>query len=260
MPRQDQYELTTRNFDMPVYRIDLSYDGTKFHGYARQDNARTVQGELEAALAKILARRDQPPTSVAGRTDAGTHARHQVASLAWLEPINTVSMAKSLNTILGPEVTVSSVAEAAGDFDARYSAKSRTYRYRILDASHADPFRARYVWHIGKALDLDAMNSALQPLIGPHDFASFCRDRADKGTDREIYAAAWSRQQDELELEITARAFCHQMVRSIVAVCVEAGRGRLNASEVEEMLEARDRTHGKGVAPAHGLTLWSVDY
>ncbi|MDH3471443.1 MAG: tRNA pseudouridine(38-40) synthase TruA [Acidimicrobiia bacterium] len=245
---------------MPVYRIDFSYDGTKFHGYARQDNARTVQGELEAALGKILARRDRPPTSVAGRTDAGTHARHQVASLAWLEPIDTASLAKSLNTILGPEVSVSSVTEADGDFDARYSAKSRTYRYRILDTAHADPFRARYVWHIDKALDIDAMNSVLKPLIGPHDFASFCRDRLARGTDREIHSARWSRREDELELEITARAFCHQMVRSIVAVCVEAGRGRLAAADVEAMLEARDRTHGKGVAPAHGLTLWSVDY
>lgn len=245
---------------MPVYRIDLSYDGTKFHGYARQDNARTVQGELESALGKILARRDRPATSVAGRTDTGTHARHQVASLAWLEPIDMASMTKSLNTILGPEVSVSSVTEAEVDFDARYSAKSRTYRYRILESPLADPFRARYTWHIDKALDLDAMNGALKPLIGPHDFASFCRDKLQRGTNREIYSAEWSRLEDELVLEITARAFCHQMVRSIVAVCVEAGKGRLDAFEVEEMLAQRDRSHGKGVAPAHGLTLWGVDY
>ena len=245
---------------MPVYRIDLSYDGTNFHGYARQDNARTVQGELESALGTILARRDEPPTSVAGRTDAGTHAHHQVASLVWFEPIDIKSVAKSLNKILGPEVSVTSVSEADGDFDARYSAKARTYRYRILPAPQADPFRARYVWHIEKKLDLDAMSAALRPLIGSHDFASFCRDKLARGTDREIYAAQWTRLEDELMLEITARAFCHQMVRSIVAVCVEAGKGRLTASDVEAMLEKRDRNHGKGVAPAHGLTLWSVDY
>lgn len=245
---------------MPVYRIDLAYDGTRFHGYARQRDSRTVQGVLGAALAKVLAADEEPATSVAGRTDSGTHARQQVAGLFWPEPIDLERLTRALNRMLGPELVVTGATQVADDFDARRSAKWRRYRYHIVQGPQADPFRSRFAWYIAKPLHLAAMNEALKPLIGPHDYASFCRDKQGKGTNREIYSADWSRQGDELVLDITARAFCHQMVRSIVAVCVEAGKGRLEAADVERMLEARNRRSAKGVAPAHGLTLWEVGY
>lgn len=245
---------------MPAYHIDLSYDGTRFHGYARQENARTVQGVFEAALARVLVSDHRPATSVAGRTDSGTHARQQVAGLSWPDPIDLDRLTRALNRMLAPEVVITGAKQVADDFDARRSAIWRRYRYRILQGPQADPFRARFAWYVAKPLDLAAMREALKPLVGPHDYASFCRDKQGKGTSREIYSADWSGQADELILDITARAFCHQMVRSIVAVCVEAGKGRLGAADVEHILETRDRRSAKGVAPAHGLTLWEVGY
>jgi len=243
-----------------VYRIDLGYDGTRFHGYARQPKARTVQGALERALATAMGRIEPPATSVAGRTDAGVHARGQVVSFATLDDVNVPKLDKSLNTMLGPEMVIYDITEAADDFDARTSAKWRSYHYRILNQPRHDPLRARQVFWYKDPLDLEAMNKGLAHLVGPHDYASLCRSGEGKTTEREIYAAEWSRQRDELVLEITARAFCHQMVRSIVALMMDIGRGRLDADTVPGIIEARDRNAAKGTAPAHGLVLWEVGY
>lgn len=245
---------------MPVYRIDMGYDGTRFHGYARQVKQRTVQGELERALATALARRDPPATSVAGRTDAGVHATGQVVSFASIDPVKLPKLHKSLNTMLGPEMVFHSIAEVDDDFDARLSATSRSYRYRILNSSHHDPFRNRYTYWVTEPLNLDAMNRGIAHLIGPHDFASLCRNREDKTTNREIMSAEWTRDGDELVLAITARAFCHQLVRSIVALSVEIGRGRMASDAVPAVLGAKDRNAAVGTAPPHGLVLCEVAY
>jgi tRNA pseudouridine38-40 synthase len=242
---------------VPTYRIDLGYDGSGFHGYASQPRVRTVQGQLEPALATVLG--FPVETVVAGRTDRGVHARSQVVSFTILEPIDEERVQRSLATMLGPEVSVRAVTRAADDFNARLSATSRTYRYRIIDAAIADPMRRGYTWHFPGPLDLDAMNRAVAHLVGLHDFASFCRARG-RVTERRIYSAVWTRHGDEVVLEITASSFCHQMVRSIVLMCVDAGLGKLDPAQVPAILGAQDRNATRGAAPPQGLVLWSVGY
>ena len=206
---------------MPTYRLDLAYDGSGFHGYARQPNVRTVQGELEAALGPWTGGVD---TFVAGRTDKGVHASEQVVSFA-CEDLDTDRVVRSLNRQLAPEIAVRRIREADPDFHARFSATGRAYRYRILNAAVHDPFRASVVWTLGDPLDHEAMHGAVQCLVGEHDFAAFCRKHEDRPTTRAVEWAAWRRAGDQVDLSIGASSFCHQMVRSIVAVSADVGRG-----------------------------------
>ncbi len=245
---------------MPVYRLDLAYDGSGFHGYARQPDVRTVQGELEGALMRILGLRRSPATRVAGRTDAGVHARGQVVSLDLPQAVDADRLHRSLNSILSPEVVVRRLAEAPPGFDARRWARSRTYRYRILNAPLADPFLSPTSWHVAEPLSSSAMGAAAGHMVGSHDFASFCRAGPDQDTQREVSSARWDPEDELLIFEISAHAFCHQMVRSIVATCAAAGGGRLDPAEVPAILKARDRDAAHGAAPPHGLFLWSVEY
>jgi tRNA pseudouridine38-40 synthase len=278
---------------MPVYRIDLAYDGTGFRGWARNAGVRSVQGEIEAALARTLGA--EVPLSVAGRTDAGVHARHQVASFPAATEIDPAVVLRSLRTMLGPEIAVHDLTAAPQGFDARFSAVRRSYRYFIDEAPSHDPLRSRWVWHRGETLDLAAMNQAAAAFVGPHDFASLCRPADGGTTERTVDVALWARSHQSpvsshqpgpqspvaglpsdqgswpyprdgspdpglLVYNVSAKAFCHQMVRSMVALCVDVGRGRIRAEAVPEILEKRDRNAARGVAPAHGLVLWEVEY
>lgn len=240
------------------YRLDFSYDGSAFFGYAIQPDLRTVQGELEEALTKVLG---PAVTHVAGRTDAGVHAYHQVVSLTSERDTPPGVLQRALNRMLGPEIVVSSLAEVDPSFHARYSALSRTYRYFVLNRQLPDPFRARTYWHYRYPLDVDRMNAAMDYLKGARDFSSFCRMAEGKSPIRDLEEAKWSAAgEDEVVLEITANSFCHQMVRSLVRECVEVGRGNGEPSDVLAIADARDRNLARGVAPAHGLFLWSVEY
>ncbi len=242
---------------MPTYRIDLAYDGTGFHGYARQVGLRTVQGSLETAL---FHRTGEVDTVVAGRTDRGVHAAGQVVSFAVDSPLDTTRLRRSLNRQLGPEIAVNDVREVDPAFNARFSAIGRRYRYRILNAPVHDPLQARSAWHVPEPLDVAAMDRAIGALVGEHDFATFCRKAPGRTTEREVLTARWARTGDVVELSISAKAFCHHMVRSIVATSVEVGRGRLPSNGVVEALEARDRSASSGTAPPQGLTLMEVTY
>ena len=282
---------------MPVYRIDLAYDGTGFRGWARNAGVRTVQGEIEAALARVLG--EEVPLSVAGRTDAGVHARHQVASFPCDAKIDTATTLRSLRTMLGPEIALRDLTAAPEGFDARFSAVRRSYRYFIDESPSHDPLRSHWVWHRGEALDLGAMNQAAAAFVGPHDFASLCRAAEGGTTERTVESAGWERVPTEvsslqspvssrvpslqspvssptqalgawpgfpspdsglLVYMVSAKAFCHQMVRSMVALCVDVGRGKMRAEAVPEILDKKDRNAARGVAPPHGLVLWEVDY
>lgn len=240
-----------------VVRIDLGYDGSGFHGFARNPGVRTVQGELEGALATML--RTEVSTVVAGRTDAGVHARHQVVSFE-AEDVDPGRLEKGLRSMLGPEIAVHAVAWAEAGFSARFSATSRRYRYHVDEGAVPDPLQRHRVWHVGQELDLAAMNEACRALVGEHDFASLCRAQEGRTTVRTVLAAGWDRSRDLLVFEVHALAFCHQMVRSMVALTVDVGRGRVAAGAVPGILDARDRNAARGAAPAHGLTLWSIDY
>jgi len=244
---------------MPTYRLDLAYDGSGFRGYAANAGVRTVQGRLEDALATVL--RHPVETAVAGRTDAGVHARGQVVSVSLAAAIDPARLQRALNRLLAPEVVIRSLAEAPDGFDARRSALWRSYRYAIDDGPVPDPARRWSVWHVAGPLDAAAMDRAAQAFVGEHDFASLCRTVEGGSTVRRVLAAAWQRADDGLlTFTVSARAFCHQMVRSIVALCVEVGRGRLDAAAIAGIIEARDRNAARGVAPPHGLTLWEVGY
>lgn len=263
-------------------RIDLAYDGTDFHGWAVQPGLRTVEGELTLALSTIL-RRDVALT-VAGRTDAGVHASAQVAHLdlsaeEWgsLPGRSGRSPADSLvsrvNSLVargapGPrgvsDIAVSSAREVPDEFDARFSALERSYRYRIDDRAVPDVFQARTAHH-HPGLDTAAMVDGAAHLLGEHDFLSFCKPRDGATTIRELTGITIDRPRvgsdaGLVTVDLRADAFCHSMVRSIVAALIEVGSGRRSPGWVGEKLAEESRAAGVGVAPARGLMLTGVRY
>lgn len=243
---------------MPTYRLDLAYDGSKFHGYARQPGVRTVQGDLEEAL---FAHTGAIETFVAGRTDKGVHARGQVVSFEASEIIDADRVLRSLNRRLAPAIAARSLQVAPDSFHARFSATARSYRYLVLTSTSPDPFLAATSWHYGRPLDVDAMNAAAAHFLGERDFASLCRKASGATTVRDVRSAHWEKIESGLvAYSVEASSFCHQMVRSMVAVCVDVGRGKITAAAVPDILAALDRNAGRGAAPAHGLTLMRVDY
>ncbi len=245
---------------MPRYRLDLAYDGTGFHGFARQTGGvRTVQEVLEEALARVF--RQQTAVVVAGRTDTGVHARRQVVTFDVDRHVDPRRVMRAITSMLGPEVVATDCGVVADDFSARFDAVWRIYRYHLLDAESPDPLRRHTVWHVGHSLDVGAMDAAAGAFVGSHDFATFCRRREGAGTERTVYDASVVRDSTGLVVfEIRAKAFCHQMVRSLTAFLVDVGRGRRSVGEVAAALQARDRSAAPSPAPPTGLVLWDVGY
>ena len=262
------------------FRLDIAYQGTDFNGWARQPGARTVQGELEAALATILRKHGTAPQlTVAGRTDAGVHAVGQVAHVdldpgqvaALLKPRGGhtptdagVALARRINGILGPvpDIVVSAATIAPDGFDARFSAIWRRYEYRVADAvARRDPLqRHRTAW-VPIPLDVEAMDAAALGLLGLHDFGSYCKQREGATTIRTLQGFAWRRDDDGVLVgEVRADAFCHSMVRALVGACVAVGQGKLAANDLVQLRDAKERTSAFAVMPARGLTLMEVGY
>lgn len=253
-------------------RIDLAYDGAGFRGWAVQPGLRTVQGELQGALATVL-RLPEVTVVVAGRTDAGVHARGQVVHAdlpddavgtiggrAGVTPYD--ALLRRLNGLLGTEVRVRGLAPAADGFDARFSAEWRRYAYRIVDAPRpVDPLVRGHVVAWRRPLDLDVMNLAARPLIGLHDFASFCRRREGATTLRTLMELTWSRDDAGVAVAtVRADAFCHAMVRSMLGCLLAVGDGGQPPDWAGRILSAAVRDPLVKVAPAHGLTLEEVRY
>jgi tRNA pseudouridine38-40 synthase len=238
-----------------VLKLILAYDGTGFHGFARQPGTRTVQGAMEEALERLL--RTSPRLSVAGRTDAGVHAEGQVVSFeADAEP---EVVRRAVNGMLAPEVVVREAGVAPPGFDARRNARAREYRYRLRTADVSDPFTARYEWHRAGRYRVGEMRAAARLLEGEHDFTSFSRAgptspvrRLDRLSIRPVG--------DVLEFRARAGGFLHQMVRSLVGTLVAVGEGKMDAEMMTEVLEARSRQAAGPVAPPWGLTLVRVLY
>ncbi|HUO45965.1 MAG TPA: tRNA pseudouridine(38-40) synthase TruA [Acidimicrobiia bacterium] len=243
---------------MPVVRMELAYDGTDFHGFARQPGLRTVQGALEEALHHVF--HVPVTTTAAGRTDAGVHARGQVVSFLIPGGFDQERLLRSLNGMLAPRIAVKEVSEAPDEFDARFSAHWRAYRYHILNSSSGDPLRRAFSWHVPEPLDMEAMNSAAAHLTGEHDFAAFCRKKAGNSTVRRVLESRWHRSDDLVVFGVRASSFCHQMVRSLVGLMVDVGRGRRAPEETVSVLAAGDRQRAGQLAPPHGLILWEVGY
>lgn len=265
-------------------RLDISYDGTDFRGWARQPGLRTVQGVLEHALAVVLSRHGPAPRlTVAGRTDAGVHALGQVAHLdltaeqlahamgrrdepsaADLAAADLAPFARRLNGIIGadPDVVVTRARIAPAGFDARFSAVWRRYEYRIADATvPRNPLqRATTLWYPA-SLDEAAMNAAAAPLLGLHDWAAYCKPRPSGTTIRSLQHFSWHRGDDGvLVARVEADAFCHSMVRSLVGATVAVGEGKLPAERLTGIRDERLRTSEFKVAPAKGLALVEVGY
>lgn len=261
-------------FAVPLrLRLRLSYDGTGFAGWARQPGLRSVQGELEGALGEVLRCPAPLRVAVAGRTDAGVHARGQVchadvpAAVAEPWAARWDLLVGKLNGRLPTDIRVRSVEPAPPGFDARWSAAWRRYTYRVADpVSGYDPLtRAMTLWH-RRPLDPDAMTRAAAPFVGEHDFAAFCRAREGASTVRTILELSWSRAgagawgYGPVVMEIRADAFCHSMVRALVGVFLAVGDGRWPVTRPAELLAAAKRVPAVATAPAHGLCLAEVGY
>ena len=241
-------------------RLDLSYDGTDFSGWAVQPERRTVQGVLEQALATAL-RVPSVALTVAGRTDAGVHAAGQVAHADLAAPPHP-KLVRRLSGMLPPDIRVRSVRVAPPGFDARFSAVWRRYEYRISDDPvGVAPLRRGFVTDHRRALDVAVMHSSAQGVLGLHDFAAFCR-RAEFGTTiRTVQRFAVSRDETgEVVVSIQADAFCQAMVRSLVGALLDVGEGRQALGWPAELLNATQRSSRITVARAHGLTLVEVGY
>lgn len=244
---------------MSVIKLVLAYDGTDFHGWARQPGARTIQGEIEEALGRMLP--EPPRLSVAGRTDAGVHAEAQVASFVAPDEVDPRRVQRMLNALFAPEVVVLRSSRAPDGFDARHSATGREYRYRIDTGPVPSPFTARYVWHHPGLLSLSRMRAAARLLEGEHDFASFCRvTETPASSVRTLSRLAVSASSGRVEIRAVANAFLHQMVRSLAGTLVAVGEGKIDPASMPEILAARRRAAAGPVAPPHGLTLVRVVY
>ena len=244
-------------------RFVVAYRGSRFHGFAENPGVATIGGSLRAALEKVL--REPIALTAAGRTDAGVHASGQVVSFRTTsERFDPGRLEQSLNRLCAPDIVVRDLLEVDSDFDARFSATARRYEYTLNVSPRSDPLRIGLEWHVGSELDVDAMNQAATAFCGDHDFTSFCRrpkDRPDASLMRHVSEAVWNREQDSrLVFTVSANAFCHQMVRSLVGFCVSVGRGLHRAEQVTEVLAARSREAGARVAPPEGLVLVDVSY
>ena len=246
-------------------RIDLRYDGAGFHGWAAQPGVRTVQEILEHALRLVLRLAEPPALVVAGRTDAGVHARGQVAhcdvpAACWSAAADRAVV--RLNRLLPPDLRVRALTEAPAGFDARFSALWRRYSYRVCDdPAFADPVRrGDTLWH-PRPLDLAAMNAAARACLGEHDFAAFCRRRPGASTIRELFRLDWQRVGQGVAIgTVVADAFCHNMVRALTGALLAVGDGRRPPEWLAEVLAARVRHPAVTVAPPHPLCLEEVGY
>ncbi|GAA1521456.1 tRNA pseudouridine(38-40) synthase TruA [Streptomyces albidochromogenes] len=246
-------------------RLDLSYDGKDFSGWAKQTERRTVQGELESALRTVTRSSRTYELTVAGRTDSGVHARGQVAHVDLPEDVWAEHHDKLLRRLAGRlphDVRVWKVAEAPAGFNARFAAVWRRYAYRVTDdPGGVDPLlRGHVLWH-DWPLDVDAMNRAAERLVGEHDFAAYCKRREGATTIRTLQQLSWERGADGIiTATVRADAFCHNMVRSLVGAMLFVGDGHRDADWPGKVLAAGVRDSSVHVVRPHGLTLEEVGY
>jgi tRNA pseudouridine38-40 synthase len=259
---------------MRTFKITISYDGTDFSGFQRQSNARSVQAEIETALAAIEGK--HVTVTGAGRTDSGVHALGQVASFALERDIDQGDLQRALNAKLPEDVRVLSAELAAPEFSARFSARSKMYRYRISNTLVMSPFQRRFAWHVSRPLDLAAMKDAARELVGEHDFASFqgapsrserskSAPNTEKDTTRTVTRSVWTEDPVAgggrlLIYEIEGTGFLKYMVRAVVGTLVEVGDGRRAPASMRDLLQSRNRGAAGPTAPPAGLYLVRVDY
>ncbi len=255
------------------WKLILAYDGTDFHGWQIQPDRPTVQGELAAAIERITGDRVLPQGS--GRTDAGVHARAQVASFELSAPIPPGNLHRALNRSLPAAIRVLSAQHADPEFHARHSVRAKTYEYRIYQGEICPPWLARYMYALNWPLDVERMGTAAETVVGEHDFTSFAASDPDAtarsgdsvaedgvpGNVRTIYASAFSQEDGDLLMyRVRGNGFLHHMVRNLVGTFIDVGRGHIHPEDVRRILESRSRSAAGATAPARGLWLESVEY
>ncbi len=240
-------------------RLIVEYDGSSLHGWQRQANAPTVQAHLETALAELL----QHEVTVAGasRTDAGVHARGQVAAFKTERTIPLHGIRRALNSMLPEMIAISEAREMPEDFHPRFSATGKHYRYTILAQPDRSPRWRGRAWHQPDTLDLEAMRAGAAVLIGEHDFAAFrAAGCTAKTTIRRMESVVIAKDGGLLTVDVRGNAFLRMMVRILVGTLAEVGSGRFTPAQVAEILASKDRTRAGKTAPAHGLELMEVRY
>lgn len=249
---------------MRTIRLLLQYDGTEFVGWQRQDSGVSIQGVIEDALSKIEG--GAVTLHGAGRTDAGVHAEGQVASARLNSPLDDDTLARALNANLPPAVRVVAVATVADDFHARFSARAKTYEYRLWNGAAIPPFIRHYAWHVPQPLAVEVMQRAADALVGAHDFAAFQGTGSTVHTTvRTVTSARWIDARPApggrlLSFEMSGDGFLRHMVRAVTGTLVEIGLGRRPADDIPRLLAARERSEAGRTAPACGLFLVRVEY
>ena len=241
-------------------RLVIEYDGTDYLGWQVQARGLTIQGILEEKLALLTGEKVHLIGS--GRTDSGAHALGQVANFKTKSPMEILRLQKALNSLLPSDIAIRKVEEIDETFNARRSARSKIYEYRVLNREIRSVFHREYAWHIPQRLDLGEMEEASRVLIGEHDFSSFRSvGTPTKTAVRKVLRAEWKRDREGFfKFEIEATGFLKQMVRAIVGSLVEVGRGKVSAEQFRKVLESKERSKAGPTAPARGLFLKEVKY
>ena len=240
-------------------KLTISYDGTGYKGWQKQANGKTIQEELEKAIKKVFGKHHI--LYGASRTDAGVHAKAQVANFKTSSSIPLKKIPKALNSYLKEDIAVTKAEEAPGGFHARFDAKNKHYRYIVLLSQHRDPFSEKYAWRISYKLDIPLMRKEAKALIGKHDFKSFqASDKRERSSVRKIASLSIKKRKNELIFDIEGDGFLYNMVRNIVGTLVDIGRGYLPEGSMKKILKSCDRKKAGPTAPAKGLTLIEVKY
>ncbi len=250
---------------MRYFKLIIAYDGTDFHGWQMQSNKPTIQGEIVNVLRRITL--ENVHLHGAGRTDAGVHALGQIGSFRTQSTLSAGEFQRALNALLPPTIRIVAAEEVGPDFNARWSARGKVYRYRLYRGRVVPPMLWRYVLHYPFPLDEDAMRDASARFVGVHDFASFAastgseEDDKERSTEREIYATELVRSPDREELVFTVRgrSFLRYMVRKIVGTLLDVGRGKLKPDDIDRLYELKDRSKSGPTVPPQGLCMVSVE-
>jgi tRNA pseudouridine38-40 synthase len=249
---------------MRYFKLTIAYDGTDFHGWQVQADKPTIQGEISNVLSRLT--QERVAVYGAGRTDAGVHALGQVASFKTLSPLVASEFQRALNALLPPAIRIVGAEEVGPTFHARWSARGKTYRYRIYRGKVVPPMIWRYVLHYPFPLNEEAMRNAAGRFAGMHDFASFAastgseEDDQERSTEREIFSAELARNADDDELifTVSGRSFLRYMVRKMVGTLLDIGRGKLEPEDIERLFELQDRSKSGPTVPAQGLVMVAV--
>ncbi len=245
---------------MNRYKCIISYDGSEFSGYQVQPKKRTVQSQIEAALAKMHKGIDVK-ISASGRTDAGVHAKGQVIHFDSPLSLTEEKWALALNSMLPEDISILCVEKADSNFHARFDASGKEYRYFLYQTLKRDPFQRNYAFHYPFPLNIEAMNEACSYLLGTHDFSSFCSARTEvEDKVRTIENIEIIQDGERLSFLFVGNGFLYNMVRILVGTLIEVGSGKRKPEDIVEILEKRDRRYAGKTAPGHGLYLWKVYY